>query len=213
MPASLRRATGTGLRGRFFLRSLNSLVQQMPCEHATVPSVDGRSGVWRGPASWCADGQLLVPWPYHALTPPGGGVSPPITARPPRGPTPRSRHVTDLGFGVARGAEHPVCSTRRCERPNCCWPERRAHFEAAAPREKTLRRVQGGRGQARGAHADVALSAGVGTWRRKCGEVPRDVTVPTLTRRDSCLRPSAEGKTGFVYPSLAAVPRTTGGGG
>lgn len=76
MPASLRRATGTGLRGRFFLRSLNSLVQQMPFEHATVPSVDGRSGVWRGPASWCADGQLLVPWPYHALTPPGGGGLP-----------------------------------------------------------------------------------------------------------------------------------------
>lgn len=153
MPASLRRATGTGLRGRFFLRSLNSLVQQMPCEHATVPSVDGRSGVWRGPASWCADGQLLVPWPYHALTPPGGGgVSPPITitARPPRGPTPRSRHVTDLGFGVARGAEHPVCSTRRCKRPNCCRPERRAHFEATAPRKKTLQRVRGGRGAAYG---------------------------------------------------------------
>lgn len=168
MPASLRRATGTGLRGRFFLRSLNSLVQQMPFEHATVPSVDGRSGVWRGPASWCADGQLLVPWPYHVLTPPGGGVPPPITARPPRGPTPRSRHVADLGFGIARGAEHPVCSTRRCERPNCCRPERRAHFEAAAPREKPLnrdgavrrglRRVRGGRGQARGAHG-TSLSA------------------------------------------------------
>lgn len=224
MPASLRRATGTGLRGRFFLRSLNSLVQQMPFEHATVPSVDGRSGVWRGPASWCADGQLLVPWPYHALTPPGGGGLPshnrtasqrPHAPIPPRyrlrirrrarGGTPRLQHT------AMRKAELLPAGTSRSFRGRGSAGEDTP--ASAGQARRGLRRVRGGRGQARGAHAVVALSAGVGTWRRKCGEVPRDVTVPTLTRRDSCLRPSAEGKTGFVYPSLAAVPRTTGGGG
>lgn len=212
MPASLRRATGTGLRGRFFLRSLNSLVQQMPCEHATVPSVDGRSGVWRGPASWCADGQLLVPWPYHALTPPGGGLPShnrtasqrPHAPIPPRcrlrirrrarGGTPRLQHT------AMRKAELlPAGTSRSFRGRGSAGEDTTASAGRARPGERRPR--------------DVALSAGVGTWRRKCGEAPRDVTVPTLTRRDSCLRPSAEGKTGFVYPSLAAVPRTTGGGG
>lgn len=169
MPASLRRATGTGLRGRFFLRSLNSLVQQMPFEHATVPSVDGRSGVWRGPASWCADGQLLVPWPYHALTPPGGGGLPshnrtasqrPHAPIPPRcrlrirhrarGGTPRLQHT------AMRKAELLPAGTSRSFRSRGSAGEDTT--ASAGQARRGLRRVRGGRGQARGAHG-TSLSA------------------------------------------------------
>lgn len=121
-----------------------------------------------------------------------------------RGGTPRLQHTamrkaellparTSRSFR-GRGSAREATQQRRC-----CATRPTLSAGRARPGERRPR--------------DVALSAGVGTWRRKCGEVPRDVTVPTLTRRDSCLRPSAEGKTGFVYPSLAAVPRTTGGGG
>lgn len=132
-----------------------------------------------------------------------------------RGGTPRLQHTAMrkaelLPAGTSRSFRSRGSAGEATQQRRCCAT--RPTLSAGRAR-RGLRRVRGGRGQARGAHADVALSAGVGTWRRKCGEVPRDVTVPTLTRRDSCLRPSAEGKTGFVYPSLAAVPRTTGGGG
>lgn len=186
MPASLRRATGTGLRGRFFLRSLNSLVQQMPFEHATVPSVDGRSGVWRGPVSWCADGQLLVPWPYHVLTPPGAGLPShnrtasqrPHAPIPPRyrlrirrrarGGTPRLQHMAMrkaelLPAGTSRSFRSRGSAGEATQQRRCCAARPTLSAGRARPGE---RRPRGRRSQ-RGS-GDLEEEVRRGPARRHC---------------------------------------------